>query len=114
MLAGLVLLGTSFFAEAATLHRWPLDYYANPAYSRWYDHNHSDYLVDANGNQTGFCSGGGSTPCPTRIYTGNPQSGADKHHGTDILGNRSPTHIRAGFTGSLYGRQDGCGNNWTP
>lgn len=109
--AGLFLMGFSLFAEAGTLLRWPLDYYANPAYSRWYDHNYNDYLVDVNGNQTGYCSGGGITPCPTRLYTGGTHAISDKHRGTDILGNISPTYIRAAAVGSLYYRFDTCDNN---
>ena len=92
MLAGLVLLGTSFFAEAATLHRWPLDYYSPTTYSRWYDHNHTSGYTRRYDNSTNRLN-------------------EDEHHGTDILGNRSPTYIRAGFTGSLYERYDICPEN---
>lgn len=102
ILAGLFLMGVSLFAEAGTLLRWPLDYHASPAYSRWYDHNYNDYLVDINGNQTGYCSGGGTTPCPTRLYTGGTQAISDKHRGTDIRGNGTTTYVRIGASGTLY------------
>lgn len=83
ILAGLMLASVSLSAEAITLHRWPLDYYANPAYSRWYDHNHTTRY--------------------TRRYDGaTNRLNEDEHHGTDILGNISPTYIRAGAGGTLY------------
>ncbi|MDO8604779.1 MAG: peptidoglycan DD-metalloendopeptidase family protein [bacterium] len=92
MLAGLVLFGTSFFAEAATLHRWPLDYFAPTTYSRWYDHNHST----------------GST---RRYDASTNRLNEDEHHGTDILGNISPTYIRSGAWGSLYYGLNSCNDN---
>lgn len=103
VLSGLVLMAMSFLAEAMTPHRWPLDYYASPAYSRWYDHNHNDAI-----SGTSTCSGAGSTPCPTRIYSNTSHAGSDAHHGTDIRGNGTPTNVRAGFTGSLYERKNDC------
>lgn len=95
ILAGLVLLSVVFSAEAVNLHRWPLDYYASPAYSRWFD--------------------GDSAVGYTRRYDGATNRPVeDQHHGTDILGNVSPTYIRAGAVGSLYYRFDSCSNNGSP
>lgn len=110
ILASLLLMSVSLFAEAGTLLRWPLDYYANPPYSRWYDHNHNDLVVPTDGSPS-YCSGGGPKPCPTRIYTNASQSVADGHHGVDILGSFSPTYVRAVATGSLYYRFNTCSNN---
>ena len=92
ILAGLVLMSVAFSAEAVTLHRWPLDYYAPTTYSRWFDHD----------------SAVGST---RRYDSVTNRSVEDQHHGTDILGNVSPTYIRAGAIGSLYYRIDSCNNN---
>lgn len=94
-LAGLMLMCIALSAEAVNLHRWPLDYYAAPAYSRWFD---GDDIV---GN--------------TRRYDGATNRPAeDQHHGTDILGNVSPTYIRAGAPGNLYYSFNSCSNNGYP
>lgn len=95
VLAGLFLL--SFFAisaQAVTHHRWPIDYFASPEASRWFDH-------------TPLCG----YLCR---YDGAGNQGGTDHHGTDILGNISPTYIRAGAVGSLYYRFDSCSNNGSP
>ena len=88
----LLLLVSSFSAQAATLHRWPIDYFVYPAEaSRWFDHQPTcGYLCR---------------------YDGVYNSGGSGHHGTDILGYGSPT-IRAGASGNLYYRKSGCGNTW--
>lgn len=92
ILACLMLMSVPFTVEAVTLHRWPLDYYASPAYSRWFDHD----------DTVGY----------TLRYDGSTNNlGEDQHHGTDILGNVSPTYIRAGAIGNLYYRVDSCSNN---
>ncbi len=86
----LLLLGSSISAKATTLHRWPIDYFAYPEVSRWFDHASScGYICRYDG-------------------AGNP--GGSGHNGTDILGYMSPTYIRAGAVGSLYYRQDSCPN----
>lgn len=106
-LAGLFLMSLSLIAEAGTLLRWPLEYYAG--YSRHYDHDHNDLVVPKDGSPS-YCSGGGSKPCPTRIYTGASQSGADGHHGTDILGNGATTYVHIGASGTLYYAVVDCPN----
>lgn len=104
LLITLLFLGITVPGHAQTLHRWPLDYYASPTYSRWYDHNHIDKV-----DNSSLCTDGSPQPCPTRRYTGvTGQSGEDGHHGTDIRGNISPTYIRATAIGNLYYRKDGC------
>lgn len=91
ILAGLMFLSATFSAEGVNLHRWPIDYYAAPAYSRWFDH---DYTV-------GY----------TRRYdSASNRLNEDEHHGTDILGNISPTYIRAGALGNLYYAVTNCPN----
>lgn len=93
VLAGLFLLSCfAVSAQAVTLHRWPLDYYASPAYSRWFD--------------------GDATSGATRRYDSvTNRLVEDQHHGSDILGNVSPTYIHAGANGSLYYSYNSCSNN---
>lgn len=91
ILACLLFLGTSVFADAATLHRWPIDYYASPTYSRWFDHD----------SRAGY----------SIRYDGADNPGGDGHTGTDILGNGSTTYVRTGAVGTLYYAIIDCPNN---
>ena len=102
VLAGLFLLSCfAVSAQAVNHHRWPIDYFASPEVSAWYDHATSgtpnlryDSVLILSSDPAWY-----NWP----VY--------GRHHGTDIKWNGTSTSVRAGALGSLYYRQDGCGNN---
>lgn len=123
LLIALLFLSITVPGYAQTLHRWPIDYYASPkAFSRWYDHDHNDYLyTDSNGNPTGPCSISGNVVCSRRIYDNTVgTAGGDKHHGTDIRWNGTTTYVRVSANGTLYyaildcpsGSNPSCGSSY--
>ncbi|MDO8604749.1 MAG: M23 family metallopeptidase [bacterium] len=95
LLAGLLLLsGYTVSAQAVIHHRWPIDYFATPEASRWFDHTpQCGYLCRYDG-------------------AGNP--GGSGHNGTDIRWNGTRTNVRTGAAGNIYKTLNVCDNNWGP